>query len=208
MSGNLIRRFVYDGVQRLLHWWIAGASIILGVTGLWGAELEPGGHRAYFWNLHILMGKILVIGVVARLVWGIVGPMHARFSAFIHFQVWLASIKRPTMLTSDGPFGHHPQASVSYLLFYFLIILSCTSGLALAAMLFGQGPWAPWLFDELDFLPIVQSVHEFLMWSILVFIILHVAALIFHERHDKIPIAQSIVSGFQYRTAKEHGDEL
>lgn len=203
MPSRYVRRMVYDGVQRLLHWWIAVASFFLAASGLWGAESEASSGHAEFWHFHILIGKFLVTGVVARIVWGLIGPEHARFSTLVHIKLWLKMLRKPHLLTSDGPFGHHPQASASYVLFYVMIIFSCVTGLALAGILHGQGPIASRLFDELAYVEITRAVHQVMMWSIFIFATLHVAAIIFHEKHDRIPIAQSIVSGFQYRTAKE-----
>jgi Ni,Fe-hydrogenase I cytochrome b subunit len=41
------------------------------------------------------------------------------------------------------------------------------------------------------------------MWLIVGFIVAHIAALIWHEKKDQIPVSQSMVSGYQYRTAED-----
>jgi Ni/Fe-hydrogenase 1 B-type cytochrome subunit len=39
-----------------------------------------------------------------------------------------------------------------------------------------------------------QLIYYLLMW----FVVVHIGALIWHESKDKTPIAQSMVSGYQY----------
>ena len=197
------RKYVYDAAQRILHWWLALSTLGLMTSGFLASKMDPGSDQAFVWTLHMTAGKILVVGVVGRILWGIIGPRHARFSAFIHIKSWIESLKSKKMLSADGAFGHHPQASLSYLGFYGLIVFMCGSGFSLAAILHGEGPLAEVLLDEFKYLKIINQTHEYGFWAIVFFIVTHVGALIFHEWHDKIPIAQSIISGFQYRTHKQ-----
>jgi Ni/Fe-hydrogenase 1 B-type cytochrome subunit len=203
MGQRFKRRYIYDTAQRLLHWWLALSTVALMISGFLASKLEPGSDQAFTWALHISAGKILVVGLVGRLLWGIIGPQHARFSAFIHIKSWLESLKTKKILSADGEFGHHPQASLSYLGFYALIIFMCGSGFSLAGILHGEGPLAEALLDEFTYMSLIKETHEYGFWAIVFFIITHIGALIFHEWHDKIPIAQSIISGFQYRTDKQ-----
>ena len=204
MKQPMIRAQVYDVIQRLLHWWIAGSIVLLGLTGFFGSRLDPGAERSYFWLWHITVGKLLAFGFVGRLVWGVIGPTHARFSALIHIKSWISTLKKPKMESADGPFGHHPQASLSSLGFYLLCAGSTLSGLLLAGMLYGETYFASRLFDSLEFHEPLIEAHELLFWAILFFVITHLGAIIFHEYKDRIPIAQSMLSGFQYRSDKEN----
>ena len=61
----------WDPVLRLSHWLIAAAVIINGLIS------EPGG------TLHIWIGWIAMAVLVIRLVWGVIGPREARFTAFL-----------------------------------------------------------------------------------------------------------------------------
>lgn len=212
MARLLIRRFVYDAAQRLLHWWIGLATLFLIGTGLSGSNMEAGAGRTYMWDLHILSGYGLIVGAVGRLVWGLVGPEHGRFGSLIHVKKWLQTLKTRCLESADGAFGHHPQASLAYLGFYGLLFMMCSSGLTLAGIIHGQGPLAPATMDDFVQLDTIHEVHEICMWLIVGFIVTHIAALIVHEKKDQIPMSQSMVSGFQYRTerhshTKESHDE-
>jgi Ni/Fe-hydrogenase 1 B-type cytochrome subunit len=207
MGQEFTRKYIYDVAQRILHWWLALSTLALMVSGFLASKLDSGSDQVFIWTLHISAGKVLVVGVVGRLLWGIIGPRHARFAAFIHIKAWIETVKSKKMLSADGEFGHHPQASLSYLGFYGLIIFMCASGFSLAGIIHGEGPLAEALLDEFAYLGIIRDAHEIGFWAIAFFIVTHIGALMFHEWHDKIPLAQSIISGFQYRTTKKQAKE-
>lgn len=206
---RLERQHIYDGVQRLLHWGIAFAVFGLLVTGLVANNMDAGPRRAYLWLLHIDTGKLLITVLFGRLVWGFVGPEHARLTALIHPSAWRTSFKKPQIASADGTFGHHPQASLSYLGFYGLAVVMGMTGLLLAGILRGEGPLGERVLDRLEHAEVLGLVHEVGAWSILAFILTHVGALLLHEWRDGIPLAQSMISGFQYRSTKErsHGTD-
>ncbi|MEI6398772.1 MAG: cytochrome b/b6 domain-containing protein [Pseudomonadota bacterium] len=204
MTTRLLKRqYIYDGAQRILHWWLAFSVIALAATGLIASNMEAGGGRAYTWDLHILAGMALITGFAGRLVWGLIGPEHARFKSLIHIKTWIESAKTRQMTTADSEFGHHKQASASYVGFYGLVALMCMTGVTLAGILHGEGPLAESLLDELENVRIIGKVHEYGGWAIAFFAVTHVMAMIFHEWRDQIPISQSMISGFQYRTSKK-----
>ena len=107
------------------------------------------------------------------------------------------------MLSADGEFGHHEQASGSYIMYYGLILGMTVTGFALAGMIHGEGPLAGALLDETTYQHITREVHEWGWYITAGFVVTHIMAMIFHEYRDQIPISQSMFSGFQYRTSKE-----
>jgi Ni/Fe-hydrogenase 1 B-type cytochrome subunit len=203
----MVRQYIYDAVQRVLHWWLALSTVLLVITGLLASNQDAGSEQVFTWSLHMLAGRVLIVGLSGRLLWGVIGPAHARFNAFIHISAWIDSLKSRKMLSADTEFGHHPQASMSYLTFYGLIVIMCITGLSLAAIIHGEGPLAERLLDDFTYLGIIRNIHEYSWWAIGFFAVTHVGALIFHEWHDQIPIAQSMISGFQYRTKKNKGEK-
>jgi Ni,Fe-hydrogenase I cytochrome b subunit len=200
MPRLLTRHYIYDAAQRILHWWIGLATLLMITSGLIGANMEAGSGRAYMWDLHTVTGYALIVGAVGRLVWGLFGPEHGRFGSLFHVRAWVKTLRTRRIESADGPFGHHPQAALSYLGFYGLLFMMCSSGLTLAGILHGQGPLALETMDDFTQLDTIREVHEICMWLIVGFIVAHIAALIVHETKDKIPVSQSMVSGYQYRT--------
>lgn len=192
----------YDFVQRTLHWWLALSVVCLSLSGWYASQLDAGSERSFMWLMHARIGHIFCLGLILRMLWGVIGPFHARLESYIFLGEWLASLRNPKLLSADGAFGHHPQASVTYLGFYVLSLGMGATGLWLAASRHGQGLLAERFADDLRWDEWVGLTHETGWYLMVIFVIGHVGALIYHERADGIPIAQSMISGFQYRQIK------
>jgi Ni/Fe-hydrogenase 1 B-type cytochrome subunit len=88
-----------------------------------------------------------------------------------------------------------------YVLFYLLLIGMAVTGLALAAIDQGSGPLYLWLGHDVLLKQVFRQPHEWMEYAVLAFVFVHIAALILHESRHGVPLAQSMVSGFQYRKA-------
>ncbi len=191
------RQKVYDPILRLIHMWNGMAILFLMMT-IWISELfEKGVGEKTLWQLHIYIGYALVIGIVARLSWGIVGPHHARLSDMWHPAAWWSAI-RHFDLKAKPRFGHNTLASGVYLLVYVLLVVMAVTGLGLAAIEQSMGPFNVWFGDMAWLEDAFEEPHEFIYNLLIIFVIAHIAALIWHEKQDKTPLAQAMVSGYQY----------
>jgi cytochrome b len=195
------RQKVFDPVLRIIHWF-NGLAIVLLLATAYASELfEKGLGEKVVWTLHIFTGYGLSAGLAARVLWGVAGPRHARFSALWHPRAWAAALRM--RFTRDGRFGHDPYASLAYLALYAALFVMAGTGLALAATEHGTGPLTPWLFDRVALGELVEEPHEAIHVLIIGFIVLHLGALVVHEWRGKTPVAQAMVSGYQYRETKE-----
>lgn len=202
-SLELRRERVYDPVLRLIHAWNALLVVLLLLSSQWAKWLEFGWEVPALWRIHLWLGYLLLVGLVARFTWGVVGPEHARWAALWHPAAWRDALRRRSFFTAPSGIGHHPQASLAYLIFYGLAWVMAITGLALAAIDQGHGP----LFEALGhgFLlkPLFRTPHDWLEELLLAFVVVHLAALILHERRHGIPLAQGMVSGYQYLKEEE-----
>ena len=196
------RRRVYDGVLRLVHAWNGLAILCLMLTVWLSGRFDHGAARQALWQFHILLGHGLILGLAARLAWGLVGPQHARFADLWHPVQWLTALRTCSLKTAPR-FGHHPLASAIYLGVYALLLAMAATGLGLAAVEHGTGPLAPWLTDSLWLKEPLKTPHELGYWLLGAFVLAHVAALIRHEIADRTPLAQGMVSGYQYSISPE-----
>ena len=191
------RQKVYDPVLRLLHLWNGLAILFLMIT-IWLSELfDKGVGEDTLWRLHIYLGYALAVGLVTRLVWGAVGPSHARFSDMWHPSAWWNAI-RHFNFQAKPRFGHNTLASGAYLLVYVLLTVMVVTGLGLAAVEYSTGPLNGLLGDMAWLKDTFEEPHEFIYSLLMVFVAVHIAALIWHEHKDKTPLAQSMVTGYQY----------
>lgn len=192
------RRKIYDGMLRLIHAWNGIAILFMILTVLLSELFEHGPGENTLWLIHIYVGYALVTGLVARLVWGFAGPAHARFSDMWHPKNWWQAL-RSFNLRSMPRFGHDTLASAAYLAIYAVLLMMAATGLSLAAIEHSTGPLTPWLADSIWLKGLFKEPHEFGYNVIIAFVVMHIAALIWHEWKDRTPTAQSMVSGYQYR---------
>jgi cytochrome b len=73
----------------------------------------------------------------------------------------------------------------------------------LAAIEQGSGPLALWLGHDVALKAVFKTPHDLLEKFVWGFIVVHIAALILHESRHGVPMAQAMVSGYQYRKEKE-----
>lgn len=196
---NLLREKVYDPVLRVIHAWNALAILLLILTSETALWLGFGVENAVLWRLHAGVGYALILGLVARLVWALHGPHHAGWQQLWTWRAWFAAVRHRTFFTAPARFGHHPLATAAYLALYGMVLVMACTGLALAAIDQGHGPLYPWLGHALLLKPWFHVPHAFLEVLIEVFVVAHLAALILHEARHGIPLAQAMVSGYQYR---------
>lgn len=202
------RQKVYDPALRLIHAW-NGLTILFLMTTVWLSDLfEKGAGEDILWTLHIYLGYSLVLGIAARLAWGFIGPRHARFSDMWHPAAWWNAV-RTRNLQAVPRFGHNQLSSGIYLAVYLLLMTMAATGLGLAAVEHGMGPLNGWIGDMPWLEDILEEPHEFIYNLLIGFVVVHIAALIWHEWKDRTPLAQAMISGYQYQleTDQPAGDE-
>ncbi|MBK6306962.1 MAG: cytochrome b/b6 domain-containing protein [Gemmatimonadetes bacterium] len=128
---RIARQRTYDPVLRVIHGVMAlSITVIVAVFAL-GDLLGDRADGDTVALLHTAAGFILVGALLARLVWGMVGPHEARLARLWHPRVWVEAIRRRQFPHASG-FGHHPAASVAYLAFYAAIAYLSVSGIVMA----------------------------------------------------------------------------
>lgn len=193
-------RRVYDPLLRALHWTIALSVVALVVTSQLAEAAEHGPYETTIWNLHILSGYGLSAALLARLLWGLVGPASARWRDLWHPAAWKGALQ--TMrLPSTHRAGHDPIASLAYLFAYAVMTLMVSTGLGLAASEFQAGPFSAWLGGADWLEDFLEDPHEAGFALMLGFVGLHIAALVFHQLRGE-RVAQSMVTGKQYFPAE------
>lgn len=191
------RAKVYDALLRLIHLWNGLAILFLMVT-IWLSDLfDKGASEDALWLLHIYLGYALVVGLVARFAWGIVGPRSSRFSNMWHPAAWWDAVRHLNFQTKPR-FGHDTLASGAYLLVYGLLAVMAITGLGLAAVEHSVGPFNVWIGDMPWLKELFEEPHELIYYLLMGFVVAHMGALIWHEHKDKAPLAQAMVTGYKY----------
>lgn len=89
---------------------------------------------------------------------------------------------------------HDAAASLAFIAFYAVSAVMVMTGLALTTTEFDSGPLAPWIGGATRFQDLFEEPHEAGFIFILLFIGVHVGALIFHHpRRERV--VQAMVNG-------------
>lgn len=214
--------YVYEAPVRIWHWINALAITVLCLTGYFIGQpppTMPGEASAHFLMgyirfFHFSAGYVLVVGLLGRLYWAIVGNAHARelFSVPILQKAYWHEVR--TMLRwyafvapRPGRYvGHNPLARLAMFFGFLLmsVFMICT-GLALYGEGAQMGSWQQRLFGWV--IPLfgqsqdVHTWHRMGMWALVCFVILHIYAAIREDIMGRQSIVSTMISG--HRTFKD-----
>jgi len=153
-------------------------------------------------RIHVWLGFALILGLVARLTWGIVGPKYALLNDLWHPKEWAQALRSWQWFAPPNRPGHHPEATIVYIAFYLSLLVTAVSGLVLAALDQNMGPLVSWIDYRTEYLWLFKTPHLFLEKVVIVYVVIHLGALFLHKYYNRIPVAQSMISGFQYHRRK------
>lgn len=165
--------FVWDAFVRFSHWGIA----LLFFANYFITEDGEAAHR--------LLGYALMGLLSLRIVWGFIGPRHARFASF-----WptpgkvKAHLKALLYNEEDTHLGHNPLGAVMvFNLLASLAFLGGSGWLAETDMFWGVG-W-------------VEELHEFLASYVLASVGLHLLGVLFETKRSKINLVKAMITGIK-----------
>ena len=162
---------VWDGFVRLFHW-----SLVALIAGVW---LTAEGPKV----LHERLGYAIAGLITARLVWGLIGPRHARFADFIRGpRVVLAYLRDLRVGRERRTLGHNPAGGAMI-----VALLLTVTGTALTGWL--QTTDAFWGSSAME------EVHEVLAILILVLAGLHVAGVLVESLRHRENLVLSMLTG-------------
>ncbi len=175
------RHLVWDAPVRLAH-----LLLVVGFSGAYAiAETSDDGP---LFSMHMVLGLLLVVVVLFRVLWGIVGTRHARFAAFDWSPRALGSYLVGVATGRGSPrVGHNPATSYATLAILPLLLGIGATGLS---MTIGGGE-------------ALEEVHEVLVVALLVVAVLHVAGVIVHTLRYRDDIVLSMIDGKKAIAAKD-----
>lgn len=161
---------VWDPLLRLFHWSLAACIL--------GAFLVEEGDTA-----HQLLGYTALGLVALRLLWGLVGSRHARFSDFVRGPRAVGRYLRERMAgTSRRRLGHNPAGAVMVLVLLAGVAAVGTTGWMQTLDAFWGAEW-------------LEELHEALAYGLLAFIGVHVLAAIVESVHYRENLVAAMVHG-------------
>lgn len=161
--------------MRLLHWGLAGSVIGAFLLGDW---LHRGDHT---W--HERLGYAALAIAVLRVLWGFVGPRHARFAGFVRGpgSTW-AYLLRVLRGTEPRYLGHNPLGAAMVVLLLANTLLAAGSGWLGTTDAYWGEPW-------------VQDLHAWSGQAFLPLVVLHLAGVVFTSWRHHESLVRAMVTG-------------
>ncbi len=155
---------VWDLPLRLFHWALA----VVVLTGIAAIKLDD-------INLHVRCGQIVLALLLFRLVWGFVGPEHARFASFVRGPGAILSYAR-SLVRAPHEFhaGHNPLGGMVVVLMLALLLFQAVSGLFANDDIFTEGPLVRFISKSTS--DAITGLHYRNSWLIIGLIALHITA--------------------------------
>jgi len=166
---------VWDIPTRCFHW-----AVVIGVgVAWWSAEQQR-------YDIHEWAGYTLLVLVVSRILWGLVGSRHSRFADFVAGPRRVVAYLRGTASATPG---HNPLGGWSVLALLSLLLLQAVSGLFNSDDILYSGP----LYYAVDG-PVrdaMGELHEIAFTGLQVLVALHIAAVCYYQwvRRDAVLVA-------------------
>ncbi|PLX41170.1 MAG: Ni/Fe-hydrogenase, b-type cytochrome subunit [Deltaproteobacteria bacterium] len=206
---------VWEFPIRVIHWTNFVSVVGLSVTGAYihfpflsTANNPDAFVMGYARAIHLSLGWLLMLGVIGRVIWGLMGNRFARLRNFLPFtypegrENLVDVIKYYTFASPrpSGTLGHNALASMAYLSIGLIMIFQVVSGFALysqadtggtAYALFG------WVFEFMNN-GYLRMAHYFSMFIFASFFITHIYAMWMSDVAERNGSGGSMFNGYKY----------
>jgi cytochrome b len=156
---------VWDLFVRVFHWSLVALFVLAYATG---DEIE---------QVHIAAGYTIAALVALRILWGFVGPYHARFANFVlPPRGVLAYLRDVALLRAPRYLGHNPAGGAMIVALLMTLAGTCATGIMMTSDALWGAKW-------------VEDVHEIfanLMVGLIAFHVLGVLIASFEHRENLV----------------------
>lgn len=179
MSMKTIR--VWDLPTRLFHWGLAAA------VGSAFISVKIGGN-AMIW--HSRFGYIALALILFRLVWGVVGPVYARFAQFVKGpSTVLVAIRG----RAEPQLGHNPLGALSVIALLLAFGLQASLGLFTTDEIAFDGPLVKHASGA--WVEFATRWHNRFEWLLIGLVVLHLAAIVVHQMVRGHNLVRPMITG-------------
>jgi Ni/Fe-hydrogenase 1 B-type cytochrome subunit len=214
---QISRVYVWQLPVRFYHWINALSIVVLVVTGyLIGSPpaLQSGSEASFgYWFgtvrfVHFLAAFIFFFNFVYRIYWGFVGNRYARWNNFIpyrkeQFQEVKDVLKVDIFQRSVQPLesvGHNAMAGITYFISFIAFLFQCITGFGMyAAMSKAALPALfAWIVPLMGGDFAVRQLHHVMMWFFILFSMVHVYLVFYHDYIEARGVTSSMVGGWKF----------
>ncbi|HET6369746.1 MAG TPA: cytochrome b/b6 domain-containing protein [Nitrospiria bacterium] len=189
MEDNVEYVKVWDPLVRFFHWAlvVAVALAFLAADDLLG--------------LHLLAGYTVLGLILFRLLWGLVGPRHARFSNFLFRpRAVVAYLKDLVLFRAKRYLGHGPAGGAMVASLLLSLLLTTFSGLALYGGREFAGPLRSVMAGLDDrWTGVAEAFHEFFAGVTAFLAFVHIAGVLFSSLVHRENLIMAMFTGYKKR---------
>ncbi|HBT97728.1 MAG TPA: Ni/Fe-hydrogenase, b-type cytochrome subunit [Desulfobulbaceae bacterium] len=208
--------YVWELPVRFFHWVNALCICVLCVTGFIIANpptlmSQVEASFSYWFGIvrfiHFATAFVFMFNFIFRIYWAFVGNRYATWDNYIPLRarqwrnVWHVLMTDVLMIRNEEErsIGHNTVATLSYLVLLLAAVLQCITGFALYAQtstlpLFQWATWiTPLLGDEMN----VRIVHHLLTWFFILFTVIHVYIVFYHDYIARHGLISSMIGGWK-----------
>ncbi|HYN77065.1 MAG TPA: cytochrome b/b6 domain-containing protein [Lamprocystis sp. (in: g-proteobacteria)] len=178
---------VWDPFVRLFHWGLAIAVLIAFVT------------EDDLLGLHTWAGYTVLALIGARLVWGLIGPRHARWSDFVRGpRATLAYLRDILRGRAARHLGHNPTGAAFVVAVLLGFTATAVTGMAVLGASEFSGPLASVMQGvSSGTAHDLEEVHEFIAWATLCLIPLHLLGVALASLQHRENLVRGMIDGYK-----------
>lgn len=186
---------VWDLPVRVFHWTLVLAIIGAFVTNRLGV--------AYF-QYHVWCGYTILVLILFRIIWGIVGTKHARFSNFVRGpHATLRYVAKLISGRDDNYAGHNPLGAWMVVALLGTLGVQAAFGLFANDEIFNTGPLSGYVSQVVSLR--LTSMHRYLFYWIIGAVTVHIFAVVAHSLFKEENLVRAMMTGRKSaRTATSH----
>jgi cytochrome b len=167
---------VWDLFVRIFHWSVAASFVVAYATA---DEIE---------KVHIAAGYLIAGLIVVRVVWGFIGPRHARFSSFVRSpRDVLAYLRDVALLRAPRYIGHNPAGGAMIVALLTTLMGTCVTGYMMTTDAYWGSKW-------------VEEVHETTAHLAVALIVVHVLGVLVASFEHRENLIQAMFTGRKRRS--------
>jgi cytochrome b len=170
---------LWDLPTRAFHWLIVCCLPL----AWWSGETDN-------YDIHQWLGYTVIVLVISRVAWGVMGSRHSRFSDFVVSPVKVLAYMRGQGADSAG---HNPLGGWSVLVLLLLLLIQAISGLFNSDDVLFSGPL--YYAASTGFRDTMGQVHEIAFYVLLALVCLHITVVMYHQLRHREKLLQAMISG-------------